>query len=149
MLEALLGALSGEARLLQVWDIEPEQWPWSDAALLEALSRWARPGRQLQLLAPRYDELARQHPRFVRWRRDYAHCVQARAVDEGFSLQGAPLALLLALLPESCLTLRLFDRRLWRGDLSRETAEHRRAGEWFDAAAQHAGDSFAPTTLGL
>lgn len=149
MLEVLLGALAGEARLLQVWDVEPAQWPWSDAALLEVLARWARPGRRLQLLAPQYDELTRQHPRFVRWRRDYAHCVQARAVEEGFSLQGVPQALLLARLPESCLTLRVFERRLWRGELSHESGEYRRGQEWFDAAAQHAGDSFAPTTLGL
>lgn len=149
LLEALQAALQEQARVIQVWDTRLQDWPWSDPALLQALPLWARPGRVLQLLTLNYEELAREHPRFVRWRRDYAHCVRAQALDEGYGLQGAPEALLLAQLPESRLTVRLLDRRVWRGEVSRETHEHRRAAEWFDAAAQRSHESFAPTTLGL
>ncbi len=149
LLQALQWGLAADARLLHAWDARLVDWPWSDDGLLQALTRWAGPGRQLQLLAQQYEDLARQHPRFVRWRRDYAHCVQARALEPEVNPQGAPQALLLIETREAKLSLRLLDSRLWRGELSLEAGDYRRGREWFDAIAQRSGESFAPTTLGL
>jgi hypothetical protein len=113
------------------------------------LTAWARHGRKLHLLALQYDELARRHPRFVRWRRDYAHCVTARAIEPEVRLEAAPESLLLIAGGDTPLTLRLFDRHLWRGELSVDAARRVGALEWFDALAQRSCESFAPTTLGL
>lgn len=149
LVETLAWAAEQGCRELHAWDASFADWPLSSAGALAALAAWARAGRQLHLLALQYDELARRHPRFVRWRRDYAHCVTARAVDPEFRLEAAPESLLLALGAEAMPTLRLFDRHLWRGELSLDAAQRQRGLEWFDALAQRSSESFAPTTLGL
>ncbi|PTT90807.1 hypothetical protein DBR42_05130, partial [Pelomonas sp. HMWF004] len=103
----------------------------------------------LHLLALQYDDVARRHPRFARWRRDYAHCITARAVEPDVRLQAAPESLLLATGTQGALTLRLFDRHLWRGEITTDMADRVRNLEWFDAIAQRSSESFASTTLGL
>ncbi|KQV92266.1 hypothetical protein [Pelomonas sp. Root1237] len=149
LVEALAWADAQGCRELHAWDADFVDWPLSEAAALAALTAWARNGRQLHLLALQYDDVVRRHPRFVRWRRDFAHCVTARAVEPELRLEAAPASLLLAVGAESTLSLRLFDHHLWRGELSLDPAERLRGLEWFDALAQRSSDSFAPTTLGL
>jgi hypothetical protein len=149
LIEALAWAAEQGCRELHAWDASFVDWPLSDAAALAALAAWAKPGRQLHLLALQYDDVLRRHPRFVRWRRDYAHCVTARAVEPELRLDGAPQSLLLLAGPQGAVSLRLFDRHLWRGEVSMEAAQRLRGLEWFDAVAQRSSDSFAPTTLGL
>ena len=149
IVEALSWASEAGLRELHAWDASFVDWPLSDAQALSALTAWAGPGRQLHLLALQYDDIARRHPRFVRWRRDFAHCVTARAVEPELRLESAPESLLLAVGVAGCLSLRLFDRHLWRGELSLDVAQRQRGLEWFDVVAQRSSDSFAPTTLGL
>lgn len=149
LVEALDWAAEQQCREMHAWDASFVDWPLSDAAALATLTAWAKPGRQLHLLALQYDDLVRRHPRFVRWRRDYAHCVTARAVEPELRLEAAPESLLLIAGAESALSLRLFDRHLWRGELSLEPGQRLRGLEWFDALAQRSSESFAPTTLGL
>ena len=149
VLEALTWAASQGCREVHAWDASFADWPLSDAPALAALGQWARHGRLLHLLALQYDDVQRRHPRFVRWRRDFAHCVSARAVEPELRLEAAPESLLLLAGSECLVTLRLFDRHLWRGELSLDAADRLRALEWFDALAQRSSDSFAPTTLGL
>lgn len=136
-------------REVHAWDASFVDWPWSDAAVLSSLASWARAGRQLHLLALQYDDIARRHPRFVRWRRDYAHCVTARAVEPELRLEAAPESLLQAVGAAGVVTVRLFDRHLWRGEVSLDAGDRLRSMEWFDAAAQRSSEAFAPTTLGL
>lgn len=149
VVESIGWAAGQRCRSLHAWDVNFVDWPLSDPALLSALMAWVGPGRELHLLAMQYDDLMRRHPRFVRWRRDYGHCVSARAVEPEHRLEAAPEALLVATGLDGWLTVRLFDRHLWRGELSRDASPRQRALEWFDAAAQRSSDSFAPTTLGL
>lgn len=149
LIETLAWAAQQGCRELHAWDASFVDWPLSDAQTLAALAAWSRQGRQLHLLALQYDDIVRRHPRFVRWRRDYAHCVTARAVEPELRLEAAPESLLLVADAESALTLRLFDRHLWRGELSLDAAQRQHGLEWFDALAQRSSDSFAPTTLGL
>lgn len=149
LVETLAWANEQGCRELHAWDASFVDWPLSEAAALAALTAWAKHGRQLHLLALQYDDVVRRHPRFVRWRRDFAHCVTARAVEPELRLEAAPESLLLAVTPEATVSLRLFDRHLWRGELSLDAAQRLRGLEWFDALAQRSSDSFAPTTLGL
>lgn len=149
VVETLAEAAERGLRELHAWDANFVDWPLSDAPVLAALTAWARHGRQLHLLALQYDDVVRRHPRFVRWRRDFAHCVTARAIEPELRLEEAPEALLLADGADTALTLRLFDRHFWRGEVSLDIAQRQRGLEWFDALAQRSSDSFAPTTLGL
>lgn len=149
MLEALGWIAAQGCREVHAWDGSFVDWPLSDAQALASLTSWARAGRQLHLLAVQYDDIARRHPRFVRWRRDFAHCITARAVEPELRLESAPESLLMAVSADATLTLRLFDRHLWRGEVSLEAAQRLRGLEWFDAVAQRSSESFAPTTLGL
>jgi hypothetical protein len=149
LVEALEWVAAQGCRELHAWDASFADWPLSNDSVLSALTAWARPGRQLHLLALQYDDVARRHPRFVRWRRDWAHCVTARAVEPEVRLDTAPESLLLAVGAGQALSLRLFDRHLWRGELSLDAAQRLRGLEWFDALTQRSGDAFAPTTLGL
>ena len=58
-------------------------WPLDDAAVMQALQVWIKPsGRKLRMVGLDFDALARAHPRFSRWRRDWAHRIEAwRPVD--------------------------------------------------------------------
>ena len=149
VLDMLAWAAEQGCRELHAWDASFADWPLSDANALTALTTWAKHGRQLHLLALKYEDVVRRHPRFVRWRRDFAHCVTARAVEAELKLDGAPESLLLAVGADGSFSLRLFDRHLWRGEISADAGQRLRSLEWFDALAQRSGDSFAPTTLGL
>jgi hypothetical protein len=150
LVDTLAWAAEQGCRELHAWDASFVDWPLSDANALTALTAWARHGRQLHLLALQYDDVQRRHPRFTRWRRDFGHCVTARAVEPELKLDGAHESLLLAVGTDGGpLSLRLFDRHLWRGEISVDAGQRLRGLEWFDALAQRSCDSFAPTTLGL
>lgn len=61
-----------------LWLSDPdfEDWPLGERAVNEALNAWAGSGRQLRLLAGRFDGLERQHPRFVVFRRQWSHLIE-------------------------------------------------------------------------
>lgn len=54
-------------------------WPLGERAVAESLNAWSKTGRRVTLLARRYDEVVRQHARFVTWRGTWSHIVEARA----------------------------------------------------------------------
>ena len=64
----------------QVWCVDHHFADWSleDAAVQQALAVWLKPaGRRLQFIGLDFEITARHLPRFVRWRRDHAHHVDA------------------------------------------------------------------------
>ena len=66
-------------RELVLCDASFHDWPLGDRACVDALNVWARPGgRQLTMLAHGYDEVVRQHARFVAWRGQWAHRIDCR-----------------------------------------------------------------------
>ena len=70
-------------------------WPLDDPAVLQALQVWMKPaGRRLRIVGLDFDALARTHPRFSRWRRDWAHCIESWRPSDG--LWAPDLHLLLA-----------------------------------------------------
>lgn len=55
-----------------------EDWPLRERAVAESLQAWSKSGRRMILLATRYDEVVRQHARFVSWRKTWGHIIECR-----------------------------------------------------------------------
>ena len=87
-----------EAAAQQNWreivlaDPDFADWPLGERATIEALQAWSAAGRSCVLLAQRFDVFAREHARFVQWRRMWSHIVDARACF-GSGLPQVPSAL--------------------------------------------------------
>ncbi len=79
---ALARAASERWSLLVLSDADFVDWPLNDAAVIDALQRWVRHAQGFTLLARRYDEVPRQHARFVEWRRQWAHKIECRICRE-------------------------------------------------------------------
>ena len=64
----------------EVWlcDEDFADWPLGERAIVELLTQWAGSSRKLTLIARNFDEVARRHPRWVAWRRDWSHIVSCR-----------------------------------------------------------------------
>lgn len=68
------------AQPMQVWCVDRHfaAWPLEDVAVQQALAAWLqRPGRRLHFIGLDFEATARHLPRFVRWRRDHAHHIDA------------------------------------------------------------------------
>lgn len=76
--EALACAAREGWRDLLLCDFNFEDWPLNTREVHDSLTAWARPGRRLTLLAVRYDEVVRRHPRFVAWRQRWDHLLDCR-----------------------------------------------------------------------
>ena len=57
-----------------------EDWPLRELVVVESLQAWSASGRHMILLASRYDEVQRLHPRFVSWRRTWGHIIDCRVL---------------------------------------------------------------------
>jgi hypothetical protein len=126
-------------------DTDFADWPLDDAELLAALGGWLlRPGRQLVLLADRFDALPRSRPRFVAWRRDWVHAIEVCTPAEP-----GTVALPTLLLDDDLVCVRLIDKRQWRGRVTVEAREARLAREHIDAILQRSVPAFPATTVGL
>ncbi|MFT3776940.1 MAG: hypothetical protein QM772_01460 [Ottowia sp.] len=78
--DALARAAEEGWRELILCDASFHDWPLGERACVEALHAWARgAGRRFTMLARRYDEVPRQHARFVEWRRQWSHRIECRA----------------------------------------------------------------------
>jgi hypothetical protein len=66
-------------------------WPLGERTVVESLTAWAQTGTRLTLLARHFNEVARQHPRWVNWRRTWGHKVECRACAkaDAFDLSSA------------------------------------------------------------
>lgn len=129
-----------------IWlDPDFSAWPLDDAAVLDVLTRWLRlPQRRLVLLAQTYETLARQSPRFVRWRRDWAHAIDTWSPSEGVQVLLPTLAI-----DDDRLCLQVHDKLSWRGRLALDEAAARQWRDEIDALLQRCEAAFAVQTLGL
>lgn len=145
---AVRGALAeaAVAGWRELWLCDPDfaNWPLGEPGVIDSLTRWADGQRKLTLLALHYDEVSRRHPRWVQWRRRWAHGVQCRALPD---LRAEDVPVLLH--ARGALTLQLFDPLRYRGSLSSLAADDLRARERIDAILQRSVDAFPATTLGL
>ena len=119
-------------------------WPLGERAVIESLTRWAYAHRKLTVLAQNFDDFTRRHPRWVEWRRQWAHVVECRALadDDAGKLTGLFLA-------PGLVTLRVLDAEHYRASLSFDPADAIRVRDNLDALLQRSEEAFPATNLGL
>ena len=135
-----------EAGAREVWfcDEDFADWPLGERAVVEQLTRWASSHRKLTLVARNFDEVARRHPRWVDWRRTWAHIVSCRTNTE-LAVGEFPTVLL----GVGTVSVRLSDTVHHRGRLAHDKAEEIRCKEQIDAVLQRSEEAFPATTTGL
>lgn len=77
--DALATAAREGWREITLSDATFEDWPLGERAVAESLQAWSRTGRRMVLLARQYDQVVRQHARFVQWRVTWSHIVTPMA----------------------------------------------------------------------
>lgn len=130
----------------EVWlcDEDFADWPLGERAVVAQLTQWALASRKLTLVARHFDEVARRHPRWVAWRRDWSHIVSCRTNQE-LGTGEFPTLLIAA----GAVSVRLADNVHHRGRLSHAKADELRCHEQIDAILQRSEEAFPATTTGL
>lgn len=59
-------------------DASFERWPLGEREVIDSLQTWARRSQKMVVIAREYDTVHRLHPRFVQWRRTWAHLLACR-----------------------------------------------------------------------
>jgi hypothetical protein len=145
---AVRGAFA-EAALVgcrEIWLVDDDfaDWPLSERAVVDDLTHWAAAHRRFNVVARTFDVIARHHPRWVTWRRQFSHVVHCRTNNE---LEAGQMPTIL--LAPGLLSVRLHDRVRYRGVASREAADAVDWRETIDAVLQQSEEAFPATTLGL
>ena len=141
---AFAEAATAGSRELWLADNDFADWPLGERDVIESLSQWVASSRKLTLLAHDFDEVARRHPRWVTWRRQWSHVVSCRSNAE---LEAGEMPTLL--IAAGTVTVRLSDPVHHRGRVAHDRAEELRCKELFDAVSQRSEEAFPVTTLGL
>lgn len=142
---AFAQAIARDARRIVAVDRDFVDWPLGDTALLEQLTGWLRrPQRQLVLLAANWEDVPRRHPRFMPWRRTWAHALAIWQQPDGLDRD-----LPTWLLDDDALLLRLFDRERWRGRVEFDERATRLHRDEIDAVLQRSTPALPATQLGL
>jgi hypothetical protein len=147
-----LGALrsafgqAADAGAREIWLCDPTfaDWPLSESAVIENLTRWVDSQHRMTLLAHSFDEVGRRHARWSQWRRQWSHVVQCRSNSE---LEEADYPTL-CLVP-GVVSVYLADPVRHRGIASTEAADGLTCRERIDAVSQRSGETFPVTQLGL
>ena len=142
--QAFAEAAAAGSRELWLADNDFADWPLGERDVIERLSEWAASSRRLTLLANTFDEVARRHPRWVTWRRQWAHVVSCRANTE---LEAGQVPMLM--IASGTVTVRLSDPLHYRGRISHDRAEELRCKELIDAVLQRSEEAFPATSTGL
>jgi hypothetical protein len=127
-----------------VWfDMNYADWPLGERSVKASLQAWSQTGRKLTIVAKRFDTLAATHHRFVAWRKQWSHIIEARAVSSASDEEFPSLILgdnwtMQRLQPALCKGVASYEPKR-RVDL-RELAH-----EWLLISSP----SFPSTTLGL
>lgn len=140
---ALDAAARQNWREIVLCDADFVDWPLGERATVDALQAWAAAGRSLSLVAQRFDVFAREHARFVHWRRMWGHIIDARAC------QGPGLPQV----PSGIWTPTWFMHRIdvehARGTCGQGPEARRALRERIDECLRHSRPAFPASTLGL
>lgn len=130
----------------EIWLIDDDfgDWPLSERAVIDDLTRWVEAHRSFTVVARSFDEISRRHARWVTWRRQFSHVVHCRTNND---LEAGQMPTIL--LAPGLLSVRLFDRVNYRGTISRDAADAVQWREAIDAVLQRSEEAFPATTLGL
>jgi hypothetical protein len=125
------------------FDLNFADWPLGERSVEASLQAWSETGRKLTIVAKRFDTLVATQHRFVAWRKQWSHIIEARAVssasDEEFpSAILAPSWAMHRLQPTLCKGVAGYGAKR-RVDLRELT------NEWLAISSP----AFAATTLGL
>ena len=146
--EALRSALgqAADAGAREIWlcDVNFADWPLSERAVIDNLTRWAHSRRRLTLLAHDFEEIGRRHGRWTEWRRQWSHVVHCRTNEELEAAEFPTICLV-----SDVVSVRLFDAVHHRGVASREAGDALTCREAIDAVSQRSTEAFPATTLGL
>ena len=144
-LRAAFGA-AADAGCREIWicDDDFADWPLSERAVVEQLTRWAQSHRSFTVIARSFETIAQRHTRWVEWRRTWSHVVHCRANDE---LEAGQMPSML--LAPGATSVRLVDPVHYRGSVSREAADAIVWREAIEAVLQRSQEAFPATTLGL
>ena len=137
-------AAANGSRELWLSDTDFADWPLGERAVVEQLGQWAASSRKITVLAQTFDEVARRHPRWVEWRRQWSHIVSCWTNTE---LEAGEMPTLFV--ASGTLCVRLADAVHYRGRVSFEKADEIQCKELFDAALQRSQEAFPATTTGL
>jgi hypothetical protein len=131
-------------REVLISDTDFANWPLGERAVVDLLERWSMSHRKMTVLALNYDEITRHHARWVQWRRQWAHVVDCRVVDD-FDAKEVPTLLL----APGLVVVRLVPGDTVRGSISTDLGDIERSRELIDAITQRSHEGFPANTLGL
>ncbi|MDT8991019.1 hypothetical protein RQP54_09105 [Curvibacter sp. APW13] len=127
-----------------VWsDPDFHDWPLGERLVVEQLNAWAHAGRHLRMLARRYDDVVRLHPRFVTWRQQWDHLIECRVCSH---VPGLELPSVLWAPDHAVLRMDLERSIGWRGGERQRLVQ---IGAEVQECYQHGSVGFPATTLGL
>lgn len=129
---------------VMVWsDPDFQDWPLCERAVVDALQGWAGKGRQLRMLARRFDYFPRLHPRFVSWRQQWDHIIECRvcAPVPGLELPSALWA------PDYAVQRLDLERSTGWSGVERQRLAQIRAEQ--EECGKHSSPGFSASTLGL
>jgi peptidyl-tRNA hydrolase len=144
LIRSAMAQAAAEGWREMIWmDVSFADWPLGERSIDADLQAWSETGRKLTIVAKRFDTLIATHHRFVSWRKQWSHIIEARAVssasDEEFpSLILSPDWAMHRLQPALCKGVAGYEPKR-RVDLRELT------NEWLAVSSP----SFAATTLGL
>jgi hypothetical protein len=141
--DALACAAAEGWREIVLSDASFADWPLGERAVAQSLQDWSASGRRCILLARRWDEVPRRHPRFVSWRQTWSHLIEARGCPSA-----DPLELPSALWSPGWVMQRL-DPQHCAGVSGAEPERRVAVRELLDAWLQKSSPAFPATTLGL
>jgi hypothetical protein len=142
--EALAEAAGAGSRELWLSDIDFAEWPLGEREIVATFERWASSSRRITLVANHFDALARLHPRWIAWRRQWSHIVSCRTNTE---IEASDIPCVLIAL--GTVTVRLSDPTHHRGRIARDRGEELRCKELVDAVLQRSEEGFPATSTGL
>lgn len=121
-------------------------WPLGARDVVDSFNQWVLNTRQARcvLVASSFDELPRQHARWVAWRQPWAHRVACLQVPEELAVDLPCL-----LLAGQGHVVEVFDTEHWRGVSCQDPVRGAQARDRLDAISQRSGEALPPTTLGL
>jgi hypothetical protein len=139
-------AMIAESGVSEIWlcDANFADWPLNETEVVSLLARWSFAHRRCNVLSLDFGVLQQRHPRWVQWRRDWAHVVHCVTPDESGGSQLPTL-----LFAPGVVSVRLADRIRYRGRFSTAAEDAARTREEVAALFQRCVEAFPASTLGL
>jgi hypothetical protein len=127
-----------------IWcDLDFADWPLGERSVEADLQAWSMTGRKLTLMAKRFDTLIATHHRFVNWRKQWAHIIEARAVSSA-SEEEFP-----SLIWSNGWVMQRLQRDWCKGVAGAEPARRLQARELLAEHLSLSSPAFPASTLGL